>query len=216
MLPPKDECLSVLQDAAGCRCYREFLIQICCVEIIDFWIAIELLQNVYHTLPHDDRRDAAKAIYNRYCSNKSERAINVPDRMRRSIKLHLEAGRCDSTVFVEAQQHVYVLLSLDTFARFKESPQYTRYTHLLTSGEKRKLGGGKAMKKLLFKSKNAANVESASAYKGELKPTLSLQNLYHYREYVKQQKKGKDATKSSSSSKRRSRILVSLSFGGVI
>jgi len=210
-----DECLSILQDPAGCRSFREFLLQAWCVEIIDFWIAIELLEKVHHSLPHTHRRDLAIGIYTRYCSSHSDRAINMSERMRGNIRGALRGGKYDAAAFLEAQQHIYKLLSLDCFVRFKESPQYTLYISSLTGAGGKWVstsssgaggGGGNMARKLLFKSRNALDYARS---RRELKASKSQENLRSYGKYIKQQKKDPQLCNKQ----RRRSILVS--FGVV-
>jgi len=116
--------LSVLRDPQGCKIFRSFLKSVIASEILDFWIAIELFHDIEVI---EERVRVALAIYDKYCKASSVHAINMPTKMRETLRSNVGANQFSANMFDQVQDHIYTLLSLDCFRRFQESEIY--YTH---------------------------------------------------------------------------------------
>jgi len=166
--------LEVLRDPVGCTLFRAFLKTVVASEVLDFWIEIEL----FRSLDVNDRERTAKAmfVFQKYCSPSSDHAINIPERMRSTLKNYVDNQRFDRLMFDETQEYVYGMLCLDCFLRFKQSEMYNNY----------KGNSGHILKK------NSVTVLAALdrvRSRRERKSTCSQENLMLYTKHMKQMHK---------------------------
>jgi len=121
----EDECMMVLRDPKGCIQFRRYLKMVIASEILDFWIEIELFRQ--KEWMGNEEMIKSLQIYNKYCYSSSLHAINIPDKMRRTIRENISNQHCHLHMFDETQQYIYNLLALDCFLKFRESEQYRCY-----------------------------------------------------------------------------------------
>jgi len=134
MLKDEDECITVLRDPKGCVQFRLYLKMVIACEILDFWIEIELFRN-RESMGNEERQKSLE-IYHKYCRTSSMHAINIPDKMRKTIKKFMHNQIYNTHMFDEAQQYIYNLLALDCFMRFKDSDFYRIYKGAKVNGSK--------------------------------------------------------------------------------
>jgi len=183
ILTDEDECINVLRDPKGCVQFRLYLKMVIACEILDFWIEIELFR-ARESMGNEERQKSLQ-IYHKYCRPSSMHAINIPDKTRKTIKNYMRNQIYHTHMFDEAQQHIYNLLALDPFVRFKESDFYRLY---------------KGQKSVNNSKLNTSSVYSMAFFdhvrtRKEKRTTNSTENLILYVNSLKKQtKKEKKST----------------------
>ncbi|KAL5471520.1 hypothetical protein EMCRGX_G029643 [Ephydatia muelleri] len=107
----------LIQDPLGLQCLLQFMEKEHCDENIHFWKDVEAFKKLQ---PQAANLQAeAKRIYDQFVSSSSPTTINVEDKMLKSIESRL--SNPTPAVFDEAQDHIYRLMKMDCYPRFKKS-----------------------------------------------------------------------------------------------
>ncbi|XP_063045330.1 regulator of G-protein signaling 14-like isoform X2 [Engraulis encrasicolus] len=110
----------LLEDSTGVEYFTAFLKSEVSAENILFWQACEK----YRKIPAsqvDELKKEARLIYDTHLSDCSFHAVNIDDRAR------VDASALDrptTDMFQKAQDQIYKLMKLDSYARFVRSPLY--------------------------------------------------------------------------------------------
>ena len=126
LLQENAELHHLLAHSVGESYFRTFLKNERADENIDFWTKVRDFKDSSFR-PENDRDAAAKDIYEAFCSENSERQVNLPCTTRVGIAEHLESGKVKDCIFDKAQAEVYKLMVRDSYARYKASPGFKEF-----------------------------------------------------------------------------------------
>ena len=89
------------------------------IENIHFWYACERYR---HLTTFAERKVAAKKIAERHISAECPYPVNISSFIRQSVLENLDNAEPD--LFERSHDHIYELMKLDSFVRFKSSDRY--------------------------------------------------------------------------------------------
>jgi hypothetical protein len=107
--------------------FREFLAQEFCVEnlmvgmplssnVVQFWKAVERFKE---ETPEEQIVEVAKTICTKFIGEKSKTPINIEGTVSSTILTQLSTNSVSKDLFDKAQNQIYTLMKLDSFARFQ-------------------------------------------------------------------------------------------------
>ncbi|XP_053498444.1 regulator of G-protein signaling 14a isoform X2 [Ictalurus furcatus] len=110
----------LMEDAVGVRYFTDFLKSEVSDENILFWQACEKFQKIPPT-NLDELKKQARSIYDLYLSENSFNAVNIDDTARTNES---DLENPTPEMFSKAQQQIYKLMKMDSYARFVRSSLY--------------------------------------------------------------------------------------------
>ncbi|XP_039269145.2 uncharacterized protein LOC120344126 [Styela clava] len=129
--------------------FRTFLESEFSEENLDFWLECEAYK--YQKLSRQTK--TATKIFAKYLATDALREVNVDVQIRKNIEAKLDSP--DSSIFHEAQSHIYDLMNKDSYRRFQESDVYQKMK-LATESRKKKIKMAKISQKRNFESDSSA------------------------------------------------------------
>ncbi|KAB7497147.1 Regulator of G-protein signaling loco [Armadillidium nasatum] len=115
----------LIEDPAGLHTFAEFLKKEYSHENIYFWTACERYRML---TDEEDRREMAKAIFDRHLGMSASEPVNVDSQARQVAQDGL--ANPDEFLFTAAQKQIFNLMKFDSYSRFLKSDLYnTCLTH---------------------------------------------------------------------------------------
>ncbi|KAJ3203418.1 Regulator of G-protein signaling 7 [Clydaea vesicula] len=114
--------LFLMNNTKGKNAFREFLSLEHSSENLEFWMKVEDLENL--TACRKDYLSKAKLIYDEYIPQKSNQELNIPSQIRNNVVNLFKDENFNNlpyNCFKDVQEHVFLLMQKDSFARFCKS-----------------------------------------------------------------------------------------------
>ncbi|KAI9199540.1 uncharacterized protein BJ171DRAFT_585090 [Polychytrium aggregatum] len=114
-----DRFQRLIRNRLGLEAFCEFCVEDYTIENLLFWLDVE----IYQTCPLDHFIIFGQYIYLMYIAPGAPLQVNLSEEIRRDINPPevLEGDVIDSTIFDEAQEHIYAILKGHSFTRFERS-----------------------------------------------------------------------------------------------
>ena len=124
-----DGVLFVINDPEGHRMFYEFCRSEFSIENLLFFDEARAFQQKFHEMTSNDQIVAAWHIYNKYISAEAELPLNLSSEICAVIKSRLEESPdvIEDTIFTPAMKSALMLMSHDTFLRFKFSKEFKAF-----------------------------------------------------------------------------------------
>lgn len=124
------------KDDAALKCFTRYLATELSVENILFFSEAREWRKEYEGLDYDIRQKQAEHIYQKYFTRSSEFEINISAMQAESVHAVFKNNKtAERDVFTDSMHEVYLLMSRDSFPRFKKSALYKLYLGTLGPGE---------------------------------------------------------------------------------
>jgi len=120
----------ILASETGSKLFEQHLVHEFSAENLTFWKAVKKWKETYDQASDDSHERTARNIYNRWLKPGSLLRINVSHRMAIMIQNTIENNRDEGIpkdAFDEVENEVYLLMSDDSFHRFKSSDLFLQY-----------------------------------------------------------------------------------------